>query len=157
MMPVRGPPLCPAHLPAKVTIFILSARPWQRNPSETSINQPFHPLSPYLALVYIQERGKSEIRAGNDFKSMTCPINAFIPPRVNAFSASGIIAGFIPTTEASTGISINREISRRDVYVHWRKNKRYRFICIGVTMQNYQNLLRNEKPPKRNNEPKDVV
>lgn len=29
----------------------------------------------------------------------------FIPPRVNAFSASGITAVFIPTTEASTGIS----------------------------------------------------
>ena len=33
------------------------------------------------------------------------PTITFIPPRVNAFSASGTTAGFIPKTEASTGIS----------------------------------------------------
>lgn len=33
------------------------------------------------------------------------PTITFIPPKVNAFSASGTTAGFIPTTEASIGIS----------------------------------------------------
>ena len=33
------------------------------------------------------------------------PTITFIPPKVNAFSANGTTAGFIPTTGASTGIS----------------------------------------------------
>ena len=33
------------------------------------------------------------------------PTITFIPPKVNAFSANGTTAVFIPTTEASTGIS----------------------------------------------------
>ena len=67
------------------------------------------------------------------------PTITFILPRVNAFSASGTIAGFIQTTEASTGISRSPTIR----LIHFRLKSvghiltmRFRYgmcMCIGLT------------------------
>lgn len=69
------------------------------------------------------------------------PTITFIPPRVNAFSASGIIAGFIPTTEASTGISrlpTIRLIYFRLKLVGHTLIMRFRYgmcMCIGISVR----------------------
>ena len=68
------------------------------------------------------------------------PTITFIPPRVNVFSVSGIIAGFIPTTEASTGIS--RLPTIRLIYFRlklvWHiSTMRFRYgmcMCIGISV-----------------------
>ena len=70
------------------------------------------------------------------------PTIIFIPPRVNAFSASGTTAGFIPTTEASTGISRLPTIR----FIHFPLKSvghilimRFRYgmcMCIGVRITN---------------------
>ena len=70
------------------------------------------------------------------------PTIIFIPPRVNAFSASGIIAGFIPTTEASIGISRSstiRLIHFLPKSVRHISTMRFRYgmyMCIGGRITN---------------------
>ncbi len=68
------------------------------------------------------------------------PAITFILPRVNAFSANGTTAVFIPTTEASTGISRSPTI----LLIYFRlksvehiSTMRFRYgmcMCIGVKM-----------------------
>ena len=68
------------------------------------------------------------------------PTITFIQPRVNAFSASDTTAGFIPTTEASTGIS--RSPTTRLIYflpksVRHISTMRFRYgmcMCIGISV-----------------------
>ena len=84
------------------------------------------------------------------------PTITFIPPRVNAFSASGIIVGFIPTTEASTGISRLPTIR----LIHFRVKlvghiliMKFRYgmcMCIGGRVAD--NIRKNNRPIDRNEE-----
>lgn len=73
---------------------------------------------------------------------------------MNAFSASGIAAGFIPTTEVSTGISrlpIIRLIHFRLKSVEHISTMRFRYgmyMCIGIRVAN--NVGGNSRPIDRN-------
>lgn len=68
------------------------------------------------------------------------PTITFIPPKVNAFSANGTTAGFIPTTGASTGISrlpTIRLIHFRQKLVGHILTMRFRYgmcMCTGERM-----------------------
>ena len=84
------------------------------------------------------------------------PTITFIPLRVNTFSASGTTVGFIPTTEASTGIS--RLPTIRLIYFLPRSVRhiltmRFRYgmyMCIGGRVAN--NIGKNNRPIDRNEE-----
>lgn len=71
------------------------------------------------------------------------PAITFIPPRVNTFSANGITAGFIPTTEVSIGISRSPTIQlihSQLKLVGLILTMRFRYgmcMCIGVRMRGY--------------------
>ena len=70
------------------------------------------------------------------------PTITFIPPKVNVFAASGITAGFIPTTEVSIGIlklPIIRLIRFPLKSVGHISIMRFRYgmcMCIGVRITN---------------------
>ena len=76
------------------------------------------------------------------------PAITFIPPRVNAFSASGTTAGFISTTGASIGISrlpIIQLIYFRLKSVGHTLIMRFRYemcMCIGVRMRDNGSFVR---------------
>ena len=82
------------------------------------------------------------------------PTITFILPRVNAFSANGTTAGFILTTEASTGISRSPTI----LLIHFRLKSvghiltmRFRYgmyMCIGGRVAD--NIWKNNRPIDRN-------
>ena len=84
------------------------------------------------------------------------PTITFTPPRVNTFSANGTTAGFIPTTEVSTGISRSPTIR----LIHFRLKSvghilimRFRYgmcMCIGGRVAD--NVGKNSRSIDRNEE-----
>ena len=84
------------------------------------------------------------------------PTITFIPPKVNAFSANGTTAGFIPTTEASFGISklpTIRLIHFRLKLVGCILTMRFRYgmcMCIGgrtvINRTRVNRMLESENP-----------
>ena len=79
------------------------------------------------------------------------PTITFIPPKVNAFSANGTTAVFIPTTEAFTGIlrlPTFQLIHFRQKSVGHILTMRFRYgmcMCIGVRMSG-DKLVKNDRP-----------
>ncbi len=87
----------------------------------------------------LPQKSVSFMKRTRDYRKRR-PTITFIPPKVNAFSANGITAGFIPTTEASFGISRLPTIQ----LIHFRQKSVWHiltmrfqygmYMCIGGRM-----------------------